>query len=156
MNKLLLAVLCFWTLGATAQDKPSAPREVGIYAQDGKTLIGKVVVSAPGADLFLLKSVQNKDMLNHYLTTFYFGNKQTGPSADVRILLVFNKPVIAVTPSFSTAFNSVSGLAEDHLSYLFKAGRLDRDAASAVVISFAIESEEKIITRIDGLEGVLQ
>jgi hypothetical protein len=156
MKKLLVVILCVCALGLGAQTKTNGSREVNIYLRDGKTIIGKVVVNTPAAELFLLKSVQKKDTSNHYITTFYLGNKQTAPLSDIRILLKFNKPVIGVAPAFSTAFNSVNGLADDHMSYSFKAGRLDRDPGSAVVISFAIESKDKILTQIDGLGGILQ
>lgn len=156
MKKLLVAILCIWALSVSAQNKTSEPSELNVYGRDGKSIIGKVVVSTPAAKLFLLKSVQKKDSSNHYITTFYLGNKDAASLSDIRILMKFNKPVIAVAPSFSTAFNSVNGLADDHLSYSFKAGRLDRDPGSAVVISFAIKSKEKIVTEIDGLDGILQ
>ena len=74
----------------------------------------------------------------------------------VRILLKFSKPVVSVMPHFSTAFKSMNGLAEDHNTYVFKAGRLERDAGSAVVIYFTIKSKDRILTEISGLDGLLQ
>jgi hypothetical protein len=156
MKRLLIIMLCFYALGAIAQSKTNQVKQLNVYGRDGKTVIGKVVVNTTAASkLFLLKSTQKKDSANNYVTTFYLGNKETAPVLDARILMSFSKPVMEVMPSFSTAFNNVNGLSEDHLTYIFKAGRLDRDPGSVVVISFAIKSKDRAITEISGLDGIV-
>ncbi len=156
MRKLLAFILCTWVVGTMAQSKTNAVKPLNVYGRDGKTVIAKVIVNTGAATkLFLLKSVQRKDTSNNYITTFYLGNKETTPLLDARILMKFSKPIVDVTPSFSAAFNSVNGLSDDHVTYIFKAGRLDRDPGSAVVISFAIKSKEKSIAEISGLDGVI-
>jgi hypothetical protein len=59
-------------------------------------------------------------------------------------------------PSFTTAFNNINGLSDDHSTYVFKSGRLERDSRSAIVISFTIKSKDTIVAEISGLDGVLQ
>lgn len=154
MRTLLIIIFCFWAFAANAQNKPG---EVNIYGHDGKSVIGKVLISPEvKSKLLLLKSMQKKDTSNTYTTTFYLGNKETGPVLNARIVLQFNNPVAKVSPSFATAFNNMSGLSDDHKTYVFKAGRLDRDPGSVVVISFTIKSRERIVTEISGLDGMLQ
>ncbi|WP_426668609.1 hypothetical protein ACPPVU_20540 [Mucilaginibacter sp. McL0603] len=156
MKGLLFATLCFYALAATAQSKTGEGKELNIYARDGKTVIAKVIVNSPASSkLFLIKSIQKKDSANNYVTTFYLGNKEAGPLLDTRILLKFSKPVISVTPSFSAAFHNMDGLAEDHNTYVFKAGRLERDAGSVIVISFVIKSKDRVITEMSGLDGII-
>jgi hypothetical protein len=156
MKRLLIILLCFWVVGASSQSKTNAAKPLNVYGRDGKTVIGKIIINTTAATkLFLLKSVQKKDTSNNYITTFYLGNKETTPLLDARILMKFSKPVIDVMPSFSAAFNSVSGLSDDHITYIFKAGRLDRDPGSVVVISFAIKSKDRVITEISGLDGIV-
>ncbi|MDB5154965.1 MAG: hypothetical protein JWR54_3716 [Mucilaginibacter sp.] len=156
MRKLLAFILCTWVVGTMAQSKINAAKPLNVYGRDGKTVIAKVIVNTGAASkLFLLKSVQRKDTSNNYITTFYLGNKETTPLLDARILMKFSKPVIDVMPSFSAVFNSVSGLSDDHITYIFKAGRLDRDPGSVVVISFDIKSKDRVITEITGLDGIV-
>jgi hypothetical protein len=156
MKGFLTAILLLFTVVVTAQDK-SAQKEYNAYDRDGKTIVAKVLVNANAkSKLFLIKSLQRETTGNSYVTTLYFGNKETGPLADTRILLKFSKPVISVMPHFATAFKSMNGLAEDHNTYTFKAGRLERDAGSAIVIYFTIKSKDSIITEISGLDGILQ
>jgi hypothetical protein len=156
MKSFLTAILTFCTVVVTAQDK-STPKEYNAYDRDGKTIVAKVLVnSGTKSKLFLVKSLQRESTGNSYITTLYFGNKETGPLADTRILLKFTKPVISVMPHFATAFKSMNGLAEDHNTYTFKAGRLERDAGSAIVIYFTIKSKDRIVTEISGLDGILQ
>jgi hypothetical protein len=155
MKGLLAAVLCFYAFAVAAQSKTSEGKELNVYARDGKTVIAKVIVnSSASSKLFLIKSIQKKDTAN-YITTFYLGNKETGPLLDTRILLRFSKSVTSVTPSFSSAFHNMDGLAEDHNTYVFKAGRLERDAGSVIVISFVIKSKDRIVTEISGLDGII-
>lgn len=154
MKRLLIIILCFWAIGARSQGKVSTLK---VYEEDGKTVIGKILVNAGiPTKLLLLKSVQKKDTSDNYSTTFYLGNKETTPLLDARILMKFNKAVIAVKPEFSAAFNSMNGLADDRMTYSFKAGRLDRDPGSVVIISFTVKSKEKVITEISGLDGIAQ
>jgi hypothetical protein len=156
MKNILAAVLYFLTLSAASQDKAET-KKLNVYGRDGKTIIARVLVDASVKNnLFLIKSIQKKDSTNNYITTFYLGNKETDALLNAKLLLSFNKPVTAVTPSFTTAFNNVSGLSEDHNTYIFKAGRLERDPGSAIVISFTIISKEKIVTELSGLDGILQ
>ena len=156
MKSLLIAIFLLNAVIVVAQDK-SSQKEYNAYDRDGKTIVAKVLVK-PGtkSKLFLIKSLQRESSGNIYITTLYFGNKETGPLTDTRILLKFSKPVISVMPHFATAFKSTDGLAEDHNTYTFKAGRLERDAGSAIVIYFTIKSKERIITEISGLDGILQ
>ena len=157
MKGLLVTVLCFYVLAAAAQSKTSEGKELIVYARDGKTVIAKVIVNSPASSkLFLIKSIQKKDTANNYITTFYLGNKETGPLMNTRILLRFSKPIATVTPSFSTAFNNMDGLSEDHNTYVFKAGRLERDPGSVIVISFVIKSKDRVVTEISGLDGIIQ
>ena len=156
MKGLLVAVFCFYAFAVAAQSKTGEGKELNIYARDGKTVVAKVIInSLASSKLFLIKSIQKKDTTNNYITTFYLGNKETGPLLDTRILLRFSKPVNSVTPSFSTAFNNMDGLAEDHNTYVFKAGRLERDAGSVIVISFVIKSKDRVVTEISGLDGII-
>jgi len=156
MQNFLTAILLLCTVVATAQDK-STSKEYNAYDRDGKTIVAKVLVNAGiKSKLFLIKSLQRESTGNSYVTTLYFGNKETGPLTDTRILLKFSKPVISVMPHFATAFKSTNGLAEDHNTYTFKAGRLERDAGSAVVIYFTIKSKDRVVTEISGLDGILQ
>jgi hypothetical protein len=156
MKGLLTAVLCFYAFAATAQSKISEGKQLNVYARDGKTAVAKVIVNSPASSkLFLIKSIQKKDTANNYITTFYLGNKETGPLLNTRILLRFSKPVTTVAPSFSAAFNNMDGLAEDHNTYVFKAGRLERDSGSVIVISFVIKSKDRVITEISGLDGII-
>ena len=156
MKGLLTAVFCFYTITVTAQNKVNEGKDLNVYGRDGKTVIAKIITNSPASSkLFLIKSIQKKDTSNNYITTFYLGNKETGPLLDTRILLKFSKPVISVTPSFSSAFHNMDGLAEDHNTYVFKAGRLERDSGSAIVISFVIKSKERVITEISGLDGII-
>jgi hypothetical protein len=156
MKQLLIVVLCFLALNARSQIKTTETKEINVYGRDGKFVTGKVIVNrAKTTKLFLLKSIQKKDTSNNYITTFYLGNKETTAVAGVLILMKFSKPVIGVMPSFSAAFNNVNALSDDHLTYIFKANPLNRDPGSAVVISFAIKSKDKITTEISGLDGVL-
>jgi hypothetical protein len=157
MKNVLAVALCFLAFGARCQNKAENVKEVNVFGTDGKTIIAKLKINASGQrDLFLIKAIRKRDSLNNYVSIFYFGNKTTGPVANMRIVLRFDKPVVNVKPSFTTAFNNMSGLSADHLTYLFKAGRLERDSGSVVVISFSIQSKEKIITEISGLDGILQ
>ncbi len=156
MKSLLTTVLALCTVIVTAQDK-SAPKEYNAYDRDGKTIVAKVLVNAGiKSKLFLIKSLQRESTGNSYVTTLYFGNKETGPLTDTRILLKFSKPVVSVMPHFATAFKSTNGLAEDHNTYSFKAGRLERDAGSVVVIYFTIKSKDRVIIEVSGLDGILQ
>ena len=156
MKNLLTAILLLCTLITMAQDK-STPKELNAYGRDGKTIIAKVLINGNSKNsLFLIKTIQKEESANNYVTTIYFGNKEAGPLADIRILLKFSKPVISVMPHFTTAFKSINGLAEDHNTYAFKAGRLERDAGSAIVIYFTIKSKDRLITEISGLDGILQ
>lgn len=156
MRSLMATTLLLCTMIASAQDK-STQKELNAYGRDGKTIIAKVLLNnGAKCNLLLIKVIQKEESANGYSTTIYFGNKGTGPLTDIRILLKFNKPVIAVMPHFATAFKSVSGLAEDHNTYTFKAGRLERDAGSAIVIYFTIKSKERIITEVYGSDGILQ
>ena len=156
MKGLLIAVFYFYAFAVAAQSKTSEAKELNVYARDGKTVIAKVIINSPASSkLFLIKSIQKKDTANSYSTTFYLGNKETGPLLDTRILLRFSKPVTSVTPSFSAAFHNMDGLAEDHNTYVFKAGRLERDAGSVIVISFVIKSKDRVITEISGLDGII-
>ena len=154
MKRLLIIVLCFWVVGARAQSTEQG-KELTIYGDDGKAVIGKVITGAK-TNLFLLHTIQKRDTANNYIITFYLGNKNTGPLLDARILFKFNKPVISVTPAFSAAFTSTSGLSEGHMVYVFKAGRLERDPGSVVIISFTVKSKVKVITEISGLDGIEQ
>jgi hypothetical protein len=156
MRNLLILILCCGFFAARSQSKPADVKTINVYARDGKSVIGKVMVNtaAPG-NLFLLKTIQKKDSTNHYLTTFYLGNKETAALLGVKILMKFSKPVMAVDPSYTVSFNNVNGLADDGITYIFKAARLERDAGSAVVISFAIKSKEKVVAEISGLAGTL-
>ncbi|MBS1521248.1 MAG: hypothetical protein JST50_09635 [Bacteroidetes bacterium] len=156
MRNLITVTLLLCTIVVTAQDKTTR-KEYNAYDRDGKTIVAKVLVSSNlKSHLFLIKSLQREDSSSNYITTLYFGNKETGPLTDTRILLKFSKPVISVMPHFATAFKSINGLAEDHNTYTFKAGRLERDAGSAIVIYFTIRSKDRIITEISGLDGILQ
>jgi hypothetical protein len=156
MKNLLATVLCFWALGALSQDK-TEPKAISVFGRDGKTIIAKVLVdTSVKSNLFLVKSIRKKDSIGNYITTFYLGNKETAPLLNIRLLLRFNKPVTSVMPSFTTAFNNINGLSDDHNTYVFKSGRLERDSQSAIVISFAIKSKDTIVTEISGLDGVLQ
>lgn len=156
MKNLLTVILLLCTITVTAQDK-STQKEWNAYGRDGKTIIAKVLVSSDvKSRLFLIKSIQREEGANSYFTTIYLGNKETGPLTDLRILLKFSKPVISVMPHFTTAFKSMNGLAEDHNTYAFKAGRLERDAGSAIVIYFTIKSKDRVVTEISGLDGILQ
>ena len=156
MKSFLTAILLLCTIVVTAQDK-SNRKEYNAYDRDGKTIVAKVQVNAgTKSKLFLIKSLQRESTGNGYVTTLYFGNKETGPLTDIRILFKFSKSVTSVMPHFATAFKSTNGLAEDHNTYSFKAGRLERDAGSAVVIYFTIKSKDRVITEISGLDGILQ
>jgi len=156
MKNLLTAILLLCFIVTKAQNKPTQ-KEYNAYDRDGKTIVAKVLVNADAkSKLFLIKSLQRESSVNSYITTLYFGNKATGPLTDIRIQLKFSKPVISVMPHFTTAFKSMNGLSEDHNTYLFKAGRLERDAGSAIVIYFTIKSKDRIITEISGLDGILQ
>lgn len=156
MRDLLIAIFCLCTIVASGQDK-STPKEWNAYGRDGKTIIAKVLVNNDAkSKLFLIKSIQREEGSNSYFTTIYLGNKEAGPLTDLRILLKFSKPVISVMPHFATAFKSMNGLAEDHNTYVFKAGRLERDAGSAIVIYFTIKSKDRVVTEISGLDGILQ
>ncbi|MDO3625871.1 hypothetical protein [Mucilaginibacter sp. BT774] len=156
MKSLLTVILLLCGIIAIAQDKSSS-KEYNAYDRDGKTIVARVLVNANvKSKLFLIKSLQRESTGNSYVTTLYFGNKETGPLTDTRILLKFSKPVISVMPHFATAFKSMNGLAEDHNTYTFKAGRLERDAGSAIVIYFTIKSKDRIVTEVSGLDGILQ
>lgn len=156
MKSLLTVIVLLCTISATAQDK-SAQKELNAYDRDGKTIVAKVLVNNDiKSHLFLIKSLQREDSANNTITTLYFGNKETGPLTGTRILLKFSKPVVSVMPHFTTAFKSMNGLAEDHNTYTFKAGRLERDAGSVVVIYFTIKSKERVITEVSGLDGIFQ
>ncbi len=156
MKSFLTATLWLCTNIAFAQDK-SSTKELNAYGRDGRTVIAKVVANgATKSDLLLIKTIQEEDIFKNYVTTLYFGNKETGPLTGTRIVLKFSKPVISVMPHFTTAFKSVNGLSDDHNTYLFKAGRLERDAGSAIVIYFTIKSKDRIVTEISGLDGLLQ
>jgi len=156
MKTFLTAAISLYVTIAVAQDK-SARKEYNAYDRDGKTIVAKVLVNAgTKSKLFLIKSLQREDSSNNYITTLYLGNKETGPLTDTRILLKFSKPVNSVMPHFATAFKSTNGLAEDHNTYSFKAGRLERDAGSAVVIYFTIKSKDRVVIEISGLDGILQ
>jgi hypothetical protein len=156
MRNLMIAIFCICNSIASGQDK-SAQKELNAYGRDGKIIIAKVLLNnSAKSNLFLIKTIQREESANSYVTTIYFGNKGTGPLTNIRILLKFSKPVISVMPHFSTVFKNVNGLADDHNSYLFKAGRLERDAGSAIVIYFTIKSKDRIITEISGLDGILQ
>ena len=152
-----MVILCSLALGASSQTKTAEVKELNVYGHDGKTLIAKVIAD-PNAhsNLFLIKSVQKKDSVNNFVTHFYLGNKGTGPLLNIRLLLKFSEPVNSVEPSFTTSFNSLNGLAEDHNTYSFKAGRLERDAGSVIVISFTVKSKDRVVTEISGLDGILQ
>src|SRR3954465_1949692 len=128
MKNLLVAALCFLVLSASSQDKAGI-KELSVYGQDGKTAIAKVLVDASfKSNLFLIKSIQKKDSIGNYITTFYLGNKETTPVAGIKILMKFSKPVIDVTPdNFSSAFNTIKGMSDDRLQYIFKAAPLNRD-----------------------------
>ena len=156
MKDLMIAVFCLCAVTTSAQDK-STPKEFNAYGRDGKTIIAKVLVNNDSkSKLFLIKLIQREEGANSYVTTLYFGNKETGPLTGTRILFKFSKPVISVMPHFTTAFKSMNGLAEDHNTYVFKAGRLERDAGSAVVIYFTIRSKDRIVTEVSGIDGILQ
>ena len=156
MKNILAAILCFLVLSVASQDKTET-KGLNVYGRDGKTIIAKVLVDASvKSNLFLVKSIQKKDSIGNYITTFYLGNKETAPLLNIRLLLRFNKPVTSVMPSFTTAFNNINGLSDDHSTYVFKSGRLERDSRSAIVISFTIKSKDTIVTEISGLDGVLQ
>ena len=156
MKRLLIIILCFWVVNTRSQSTGQV-KELNVYGENGKSVIGKVIVNATTTTkLFLLKSIQKKDTVNNYVTTFYFGNKETTPLLEARILMKFSKPVIDVMPSFSAAFNSVNGLSDDHLTYVFKAGRLERDPGSVVIISFTIKSKGRVVTEISGLDGIVR
>ncbi|HTK22523.1 MAG TPA: hypothetical protein VL442_23555 [Mucilaginibacter sp.] len=156
MKSFLTVVLSLCTIIVAAQDR-STQKEYNAYDRDGKTIVARVMVNAgTKSKLFLIKSLQRESTGSSYITTLYFGNKETGPLTDTRILLKFSKPVVSVMPYFATAFKSANGLAEDHNTYTFKAGRLERDAGSAIVIYFTIKSKDRIITEISGLDGILQ
>lgn len=157
MRNILVTIICLCTIEAIAQSKITELKVLNAYGRDGKTIIAKVLPQGTAkSKLFLIKSMEKEDSVNNYVTTFYFGNKETGSLANIRVLFKFSKPAISVMPHFQTAFNNVSGLAEDHNTYLFKAGRLERDAGSAVVIYFTIKSKDRIVTEISGLDGILQ
>ncbi|MDB5022289.1 MAG: hypothetical protein JWP78_44 [Mucilaginibacter sp.] len=156
MKQSLIIILFFWMSDTMGQSQTNTVKQLNVYGRDGKMVIGKVMVNTAAATkLFLLKSVQKKDTSNNYITTFYLGNKETAPIPDARISMKFSKPVTEVMPSFSAAFNSVNGLSDDHITYIFKAGRLDRDPGSVVVISFAVKSKGKVVTEISGLDGII-
>ncbi|MDB5141560.1 MAG: hypothetical protein JWQ66_273 [Mucilaginibacter sp.] len=156
MKSLLIIVLCFWVVGARSQSTGQV-KELNVYGENGKSVIGKVITSTGAkTNLFLLHTIQKKDSANNYIITFYLGNKETTPLLNVRVLMKFSRRVIAVTPAFSAAFNSVNGLSDDHLTYVFKAGRLERDPGSVVIISFTIKSKERVVTEISGLDGIVR
>lgn len=157
MRSFLTAALCFWAFGAVSQNKAGETKEFNAYGRDGKTIIAKVLTNnSAKCNLFLVKVIQRDESANNYATTIYFGNKGTGPLTDIRILLKFSKPVVSVMPHFATAFKSTNGLSDDHNTYAFKAGRLERDAGSAIVIYFTIKSKDRIITEVSGSDGILQ
>ncbi|MDB5135997.1 MAG: hypothetical protein JWP37_2600 [Mucilaginibacter sp.] len=161
MKRLLLIVSCFFVLHAQSQSKLDSNKNrvkyINIYGEDANVAIGKILVNTgTKTGLFILKVIQAKNAANNYTTTFYFGNKDTVAVSYVKIYMHFTKPINVITPSFSAAFNTVKGVADDHLSYIFKATRLNRDPGSVVVISFTIKSREKIVTEISGADGVLQ
>lgn len=156
MKTLLAVIICLWAHVVSSQDK-TVIKDLSVYSRDGESVIAKVLVEAKAkGNLFLIKATQKKDSTNNYITRFYLGNKGSGPVLHMRLLLRFTKPVIAVTPSFTTAFNNMSGLSEDHNTYTFKSGRLERDSGSVIVISFTIKSKERMVTEISGLDGILQ
>jgi len=156
MQKILIILLCLLATNALCQSPNVQLKQVNVYGADGKSVIGRLSINAaaPGR-LLLLKSIQKKDTSASYITTFYLGNKDKAPLDRVNIVMKFSKPVSVVTPAFSSAFNQVGGLSDDHITYLFKAARLNRDPGSVVVISFTIKSKDKITTDISGLDGVL-
>ena len=157
MKRLVVIALCFLALATSSQTKTGESKKLSVYGRDGKTLIAKVITDPNTiSKLFLIKSIQKQDSANNYVTHFYLGNKETGPLQNIRLLLKFSKSVNSVEPSFTTSFNSLNGLAEDHNTYVFKAGRLERDAGSVIVISFTIKSKDRIVTEISGLDGILQ
>jgi hypothetical protein len=156
MKQLLIVLFCFLVLDAKSQSKTDEVKVLNVYGSNASFVIGKLIINkSVKTNLFLLKSTQKKDTSNHYVTTFYLGNKDTIAVAGVKIIMKFSKPVKAVMPSFSAAFNVVDGISDDHISYIFKAGQLNRDSGSVVVISFRIKSKDKITTEISGLDGVL-
>ena len=89
MKSLLIIVLCFCVFGARAQSTQQA-KELTIYGDDGKSVIGKVLTGAK-TNLLLLHTIQKRDTANNYIISFYLGNKNTGPLLDARILMKFNK-----------------------------------------------------------------
>ncbi|MGN6640412.1 MAG: hypothetical protein ACTHJ8_15990 [Mucilaginibacter sp.] len=153
MRRLPFIIVClFLATGLYAQQK-----EFNVYGRDGKPLIAKLIVNlAQASHISLLKAIQKKDTSNNYITTFYFGNKDTSAVANAKIVLKFNKQVISVEPTFLAAFNHVGGLSDEHTLYLFKAGQLKRDPGSPVIISFAIKSKERVTTDIYGADGELK
>lgn len=151
MRKLAILGLLLFTTHLHAQQK-----EVNVYGHDGRSLIAKLTTNtAAPSHIFLLKAIQKKDSSN-YITTFYFGNKDTSAVNNIKIVLRFNKPVISVQPKFLAVFNHVGGLSDEHVIYLFKAGQLKRDPGSPVVISFIIKSKERVVTDIFGTDGGLK
>jgi hypothetical protein len=153
MRKLPFVIVCL--LLATVLYPQQ--KELNVYGRDGKPLIARLTVNlVQPSHIFLLKVIQKKDTSNNYITTFYFGNKDTSAVANAKIVLKFNKPVSAVQPTFLAAFNHVGGLSDEHNLYLFKAGQLKRDPGSPVIISFAIKSKERVITDIYGADGELK
>jgi hypothetical protein len=156
MKRLLIIILCLGVIDARSQSI-SHVKELNVYGENGKSVIGKVITgTSVKTNLFLLHAIQKKDSANNYIITFYLGNKETAPLLNARVLMKFSRRVIAVTPAFSTAFTSTSGLSDDHLTYAFKAGRLERDPGSVVIISFTIKSKERVVTEISGLDGIEQ
>lgn len=154
MRKLPFVISCLFLFTAQiyAQQK-----EINVYGHDGRLLIAKLTINlAQPSHIFLLKAIQKRDTSNSYVTTFYFGNKDTAAVAHAKIVLKFNKQVLSVEPTFLAAFNHVGGLSDEHNLYLFKAGQLRRDPGSPVVISFVIKSKERIITDIFGADGELK
>lgn len=152
MRKLPFVIVCLLlAMGLYAQQK-----ETIVYGRDGKSPIARLTINLVPSHIFLLKAIQKKDTSNSYITTFYFGNKDTSAVNNVKIVLKFNKPVSAVQPTFLAAFNHVGGLSDEHNLYLFKAGQLKRDPGSPVIISFVIKSKERVTTDIYGADGELK
>ncbi len=128
---------------------------LNIYGH-GKTIIGKVIVNQSfKSEIFLLKSIQEKDTLGNYITTLSFTNKEEAPLLGVKIELNFNKPILKIDDLVSGS-NISSVYKNGNTTFLFHASSISTGPFNNPPLTFKIFSKERILVNIKGIDGIIQ
>ena len=156
----IMLILCSFSLIAQNKinNKIKEVKNLNIYG-NGKTIIGKIIINQTiKTKIFLLGSSQVKDSSGNFTTVLEFGNEEAIPFFNGDFFFQFDQPVISVEPHLTVGMSLSYGLSDDHKSFFFTAGQINRPFGNGnILIYFTIQSATKVkVVIAKGVDGILK